>query len=163
MGISFKDYLYLKDTSATGVYLSECNRVTTETKLTAAMTLTQPTITQFKGDPIEYKTFVMAFDAHICSKATTSADLLYYLNQHLESEPVDLTQGCLHMDPDAGYIEARRLLQKEYGDPYKISTAYLNKILHWDPIKFYGLKRLSIERPHQKKKGEWCNIFRKPC
>lgn len=74
MGISFKDYLYLKDTSATGVYLSECTRVTTETKLTAAMTLTQPTITKFKGDPIEYKTFVMVFDAHICSKATTSAD-----------------------------------------------------------------------------------------
>lgn len=121
--------------------------IATQQQLTAAMTLPQPTITKFKGDPIEYKTFIMAFDAHIRSKATNSADLLYYLNQHLEGEPADLIQGCLHMNPDEGYIEARRLLQKEYGDPYKFSNAYLNKILHWSPIRFddnQSLKRLSI-------------------
>lgn len=89
----------------------------------------------------------MAFDARICAKATTSADLLYYLHQHLEGEPADLIQGCLHMSPDEGYVEARRLLQKEYGDPYKISTSYLNKILQWSPVRFddnQGLKRLLI-------------------
>ena len=121
--------------------------IATHQQLTAAMTLPQPTITKFKGDPIGYKTFVMAFDARIRSKATNSADLLYYLNQHLEGEPADLIQGCLHMNPDEGYVEARRLLQKEYGDPFKISTAYLNKILRWAPIRFddnQGLKRLSI-------------------
>ncbi|KAK2562687.1 hypothetical protein P5673_014393 [Acropora cervicornis] len=77
------------------------------------MTLSQPTITKFKGDPIEYNTLIMAFDAGIRSKATSSADLLYYLNQHLEGEPPDLIQGCLYMSPDEGYLEARRLLQKE--------------------------------------------------
>ena len=111
------------------------------------MTLPQPTITKLTGDPIEYKTFVMAFDTRIHSKATTSSDPLYYLNQHLEGEPADLIQGCLHMAPEAGYTEARRLLQKEYGDPYKISTAYLNKIIHWAPVRYddnQSLKRLSI-------------------
>ena len=121
--------------------------IATHQQLTAAMTLPQPTITKFTGDPIEYKTFVMAFDTRIRSKASTSSDLLYYLNQHLEGEPADLIQGCLHMDPEAGYTEARRLLQKEYGDPYKISTAYLNKIIHWPPVRYddnQALKRLSI-------------------
>ena len=121
--------------------------IATHQQLTAAMTLPQPTITKFTGDPIEYKTFVMAFDTRICSKASTGSDLLYYLNQHLQGEPADLIQGCLHMDPEAGYTEARRLLQKEYGDPYKISTAYLNKIIHWAPVRYddnQGLKRLSI-------------------
>lgn len=121
--------------------------IATHQQLAAAMALPQPTITKFKGDPIDYKTFVMAFDTRIRSKATNSADLLYYLNQHLEGEPADVIQGCLHMSPDDGYVEARRLLQKECGDPYKISTAYLNKILHWAPIRFddnQGLKRLSI-------------------
>ena len=111
------------------------------------MTLPQPTITKFKGDPIEYNTFIMAFDASIRTKASTSSDLLYYLNQHLEDEPADLIQGRLHMSPDEGYSEARRLLRKEYGDPYKISTSYLNKILQWSPVRFddsQGLKRLSI-------------------
>ena len=121
--------------------------IATHQRLTTAMTLPQPTITKFKGDPIEYNTFIMAFDARIRTKASTSSDLLYYLNQHLEDEPADLIQGCLHMSPDEGYPEARRLLQKEYGDPYKISTSYLNKILQWSPVRFdgsQGLKRLSI-------------------
>ncbi|XP_068735651.1 uncharacterized protein [Montipora capricornis] len=109
------------------------------------MTFPPPTITKFKGDPIEYNTFIMAFDARIHSKGTSNADLLYYLNQHLEGEPADLIQGCLHMSPDEGYLEARRLLQKEYGDTYKIPAAYLNKILQWSPVGFddnQGLKRL---------------------
>ena len=111
------------------------------------MTLPKPTITKFKGDPIEYNTFIMAFDARIRTKATTSSDLLYYLNQHLQDEPADLIQGCLLMSPDEGYSEARRLLQMEYGDPYKISTSYLSKILQWSPVRFddsQGLKPLSI-------------------
>ena len=70
-----------------------------------------------------------------------------FTTQHLEGEPRDLIEGCLHMDPEEGYSEARQLLQKEYGDPYKISTVYINKILRWAPIKLednQGLKRLSI-------------------
>ena len=101
----------------------------------------------FSGDPIEYKAFVIAFDTRIHTKATSSSDVLYYPNQHLEGEPADVIKGCLPMEPDAGYMEARQLLQKEYGNLYKISNAYLNKILHWAPIKYYdnqGLKRLSI-------------------
>ena len=31
--------------------------------------------------------------------------------------------GCLHIEPDKGYIEAQRLLEKEYGDLYKKSNA----------------------------------------
>ena len=54
----------------------------------------------------------MAFDARIRSKATTST-VLYYVYQHLEGEPADPIQGCLRMDPHTGYMEARRLLQKE--------------------------------------------------
>ena len=78
----------------------------------------------------------MSFDARIQHRVTNSADRLYYLNQHMDGEPKDLIEGCLHMDSDEGYIEARRLLNKEYGDPYKISMAYVQKILNWTPIKF---------------------------
>ena len=103
--------------------------IATHQQLAAAMTLPQPTISKFKGDPTEYKTFMMSFDARIESRATTSADRLYYLNQHMEGEPRDLIEGCLHMDPEEGYPEARQLLEREYADPYKISTVYVNKIL----------------------------------
>ena len=77
---------------------------------------------------MKYKTFVMSFDARIQHRDTNSADRLYYLNQHMDGEPKDLIEGCLHMNhSDEDYIEARRLLNKEYGDPYKVSMT---------PIKF---------------------------
>lgn len=104
------------------------------------MTLTQPTISKFKGDPTEYKTFLMSFDVHIESRATTSADRLYYLNQHMEGELKDLIKGCLHMDPEEGYSKVRQLPQREYSDLYKISMAYVNKILQWTPIKLSKIK-----------------------
>ena len=121
--------------------------IVTHQQLAAAVILPQLAVSRFKGDPTEYRTFMMSFDTRIQCRATTSADRLFYLNQHLEGEPRDLIEGCLHMDSEKGYTEARQLLQREYGDPYKISTAYVNKILRWAPIKSddsQGLKRLSI-------------------
>ena len=91
--------------------------ISTHQQLTASMTLPQPSISIFKGDPLEYQTFITSFETRIQHRVNNTADLLYYLNQHLSGEPKDLIEGCLHMDPEDGYVEARRLLKKEYGDP----------------------------------------------
>ena len=51
------------------------------------------------------------------------------------------------MDPSEGYKEARKLLEKEYGDPFKVSMAYVNKVLKWSPIQTEdapALKRFSL-------------------
>lgn len=115
--------------------------------LAAAVSLPQPEVNKFKGDSIEYNSFVRAFDARIASLATKPEDKLYYLEQHLEGDARELISGCLFMDPSAGYREARALLESEYGDPYKTSMAYINKILDWPVIKYddgQGLKRFSI-------------------
>jgi len=50
------------------------------------------------------------------------------LEQYLYGEPKDLIKGCLHLERHSGYLEAKRLLKEKYGDPYKISNAYLKKI-----------------------------------
>ena len=89
-----------------------------------------------KGDPMEFKTFRMAFDARVQSRVTNSADRLYYLDQHLVGEPKELISGCLHIEPEEGYKEARRPLQKEYGDPYKVSTAYMKRLTEWPILKY---------------------------
>ena len=71
---------------------------------------------------MEFKTFLMAFDARVQSRVTNSADRLYY--------------PCLLIEPDEGYKEARRLLQKECGDPYKVSTAYMKRLTEWPILKY---------------------------
>ena len=119
----------------------------THQQLAAAMTLPQPEVPKFKGDPIEYKTFTRAFDARIESRATNDADRLYYLEQHVQGEARDLIGGCMHMDHEQGYREARRLLEQEYGNQHKVAMAYLRKVLEWQNIKpddAIGLKHFSF-------------------
>ena len=121
--------------------------IATHQQLAAAMTLPQPEVSKFKGDPIEYQTFIMAFTTRIESKTVSAADRLYYLIQHLDGEPKELISGTLHMNPSKGYKEARRLLAKEYGDPFKVSMAYVSKALRWSPIQrddALTLKRFSF-------------------
>ena len=110
--------------------------VASQNQLATAITLPEPEVRKFKGDPMEFKTFLMAFDARVQSRVTNSADRLYYLEQHLIGEPKELTSGCLYIEPDEGYKEARRLLQKEYGDLYKVSTAYIKKLTEWPFLKY---------------------------
>ena len=110
--------------------------VASQHHLATAIAIPEPEVRKFKGDPLEFKTFLMAFDARVQSRVTNSADRLYYLDQHLKGEPKELISGCLHIEPDEGYKEARRLLQREYGDPYKVSTAYMKRLTEWPPLKY---------------------------
>ena len=98
--------------------------IATHQQLAAAMTLPQPEVPTFKGDSIDYKTFIMAFTARVESKTTNSADRLYYLDQHIQGEPNELIGGYLHLDPEEGYKEARRLLDKEYVSHTAYSVRY---------------------------------------
>ena len=116
-------------------------------QLATAISLPQPEVPKFTGTAIDYNAFIMAFDTRIVSRTVNDADRLYYLDQHLDGDPKDLIGGCMYMTPTKGYHEARTLLDKEYGDPYKVSVAYIDKILSWSQIKSddsHALKRFSI-------------------
>ena len=39
------------------------------------------------------------------------------------------------MEPSSGYIESKKLLEEKYGDPYKVSNAYLSKVTNWPILK----------------------------
>ena len=119
--------------------------IQTQYQLATALTLPHPEVPKFRGESMDYNNFIMAFDARITSRVKSNSDKLYYLYQHLEGEPQDLIGGCLYIHPDHGYAEARSLLHRTYGDPYKISMAYLHKVLSWPFVKnddCAGLKRL---------------------
>ncbi|KAK0142198.1 hypothetical protein N1851_020135 [Merluccius polli] len=98
-------------------------------------TLPPQNIPVFKGDPIEYRLFMRAFEHSVESKTENSKDRLYYLEQHTIGPPNDLVRSCFHMDSEQGYPEAKRLLKERFGDKYKISMAYLDKALNWPIIK----------------------------
>ena len=103
--------------------------------LVSAMNLPQPEIEKFSGDPIDFLAFIIAFDTRIVPFTNNDNSRLYYLNQYLTSDPKEIISGCMYMPESEGYKTARSLLEKEYGEPYKVANAFLNKLQKWSTIK----------------------------
>ena len=92
-------------------------------------------LVKFRGDPAEFFSFIRSFDSRIGSKHISDQDKLSYLQQYTEGQPHEIVRGCLLMPPDKGYQEARRLLQKRYGNEENISAAHIERLLAWPNIK----------------------------
>ncbi|XP_068238416.1 uncharacterized protein [Palaemon carinicauda] len=112
-------------------------------QLAAAMMLPHAEVTKFSGDLLEYASFMLAFNDRIVPHTTSDSNRLYFLNQHLEGKPKSLIAGCMFMNVSEGYIEAKRLLDKVYGDPYKVSMAYIDKLTKWPQVR--GDNRESLQ------------------
>lgn len=88
----------------------------------------------FDGDPLQYISFMRAFEQGVQEKASNS-DCLYYLEQFTRGQPRELVRSCLHMTPEYGYAKAKQLLQEHFGCKYKIAAAYMERALSWPIIK----------------------------
>ncbi|KAL2082024.1 hypothetical protein ACEWY4_021842 [Coilia grayii] len=97
----------------------------------------------FKGDALQYKSFIRAFEHAIEQKTDNEQDKLYFLEQFTAGEPQELIRSCAHMTPSKGYREAKRLLRKHYGDELRIASAYIDKALKWPQVKSDDGKALS--------------------
>ena len=101
----------------------------------------------FSGDVMSYPAFVAAFETLIESKVDNSSELLYFLDQYTSGKAKELIKGCLQMKSGDSYKEARRLLKKHFGDPYKIASAYIAKVSNWPAVRpndGTGLQEFSI-------------------
>ena len=100
-----------------------------------ALTLPQPTIKVFRGDPIEYCDFIRGFEHLVEEKTPSSSARLYYLIQYTSGPAQDLMKSCLSMNPEQGYTEARRLLKERYGQKYRIAAAHVQTLTEGPSIK----------------------------
>ena len=91
----------------------------------------------FSGEPLEFISFMRAFNHVIDARADSSADKLFFLEQYTRGEPQDRVKSC------RGYAEAVRLLHECYGDPQRIADALVNKAHKWPVIKSEEGKALS--------------------
>lgn len=62
----------------------------------------------FKGDPLEYRLFIRAFEHGVEGKTESSKDRLYFMEQYTSGQPRELIRSCLHMDPDKDLCSIHR-------------------------------------------------------
>ncbi|XP_014849351.1 PREDICTED: uncharacterized protein LOC106921875 isoform X1 [Poecilia mexicana] len=96
----------------------------------------------FDGDPLQFKTFIIAFEHSIETKAHSAKDCLHFLEQFTRGQPRDLVRSCVHMPTDSGYAKAKSLLQEHFGCSLKIIAAYMNKVLSWPALQAEDVKAL---------------------
>lgn len=98
-------------------------------------TLPQRDIPVFDGNPLQYRTFIRAFEHGIEDKTKNNRDCLYFLEQHTRGQPRDLVHSCHHMDAQRGHLQAKALLKEHFGNEFKIAAAYVDKVLGWPSVK----------------------------
>lgn len=89
----------------------------------------------FDGDPLQYKSFIRAFENVVEKKTNNPSDCLYFLEQYTRGQPKDLVHSCQHIPPDQGYHRAKGLLAQHFGDEHTIASAYKEKYLTGHPLK----------------------------
>ena len=112
-----------------------------------ALTLPQPSLQVFSGDPVDYCDFIRAFE-HLIESKSTSPSARLYLIQYTTGPVLDLMKSCLSMREDEGYVAARNLLKERYGQNYRIAAAHVQRLIDGPPIKnedATALQRFSVQ------------------
>ena len=89
----------------------------------------------FSGDPLEYCSFIRAFESVIETREPDYAGRLYYLEQHTAGRAQELVRSCLYMKAEEGYVKAKKLLESRFGQKHKIAMAYVDKVTNGPVIK----------------------------
>ncbi len=100
-----------------------------------ASLLPKKNITPFAGDPLEYCSWVSSFKYEVEDRVSSSRDKLQYLEQFTAGEVKKLVRGYQTKDPDIGYQEAKEAINKIYGNKFKLTSAYLQKVQDYPHIK----------------------------
>ena len=96
----------------------------------------------FSGDLTTYRTFIRAFDSVISSKLVDDGEKLLFLEQFTRQKLREIVRSCLEMPAEEGYKEARKILEKKYGNPIHMNNAYIQKIISHPNIKVDDIEML---------------------
>ena len=95
--------------------------------------LPEPTI--FDGDPLKYPAWKCGFESLIDSRGIPSSERIYYLKKYLAGPAKDAIEGYFFLTSGDAYVEARKLLEERYGDPYVISNAFRDTLDSWPKMQ----------------------------
>ena len=97
-------------------------------QLIAAVNMPHMELMHFDGNPLEYWTFIRAFENSVEKVCDDSVSRLTRLLQYCTGKAKRVIQCCAVMNPDDGYRKAHELLKQRFGDSYVIAEAWLKKV-----------------------------------
>ena len=96
----------------------------------------------FSGNSEYYPSFIRAFQSNIASRLSSEEEKLHYLLQYTIGKPRDIVSTCLYLPPEEGYAEAKRLLDRRYGNFAKMAVGLMEALLQYPAIKLEDVEGL---------------------
>ena len=97
--------------------------------------LPQRAVPIFDGNPLEYASWLSAFNHGVESRCSEAADKLFYLHQFTAGEVQKVVSSFMRKDPDVGYRQAKEYITSNYGNRHQIADAYMKRADNLPPIK----------------------------
>ena len=92
-------------------------------------------IDTFSGNCIDYPYFITTFIEVVETRISDPRGRLIRLLKYLNEEAKELVQACVYLPAEEGYKKARQLLEKNYGDQYRILSEYRKELRLWPKLK----------------------------
>ena len=90
----------------------------------------------FDGNPLQYKRFIKHFDSYTARGVVDMSIRLDMLISSCSGDARDSIEDCIMASsPEAGYFEARRILEMNYGQEHAIVEAYVSKLTEGPPVR----------------------------
>lgn len=96
--------------------------------------LPSPEPSIFSGDPLSYPGWKSAFQILIEQRKIPPSERIHYLKRYVTGPVRDTIEGYFILPSDKAYEEAKKTLDKRYGDPFVISNAFRDKLEKWPKI-----------------------------
>ena len=91
-------------------------------------------IDEFDSNLINYHYFIFIFKEVIESKTDDPQGCLARLIKYTKGEAKEIIKYCIQHPPKLEYQNALILLEKQYGDPFRIMSSYRKEIKLWPEI-----------------------------
>ncbi|GAA50151.1 protein disulfide-isomerase [Clonorchis sinensis] len=97
---------------------------------------------KFDGNPADYHSFMRSFMSTVVRRTRDPADRFSYLVHHCEGEAAQAIRRCGVLEPEEGYAEALRILERRFGDPHIIATTSIEELTEGPTLKADNHKAL---------------------
>ena len=99
-------------------------------ELLAAVHMPRAELSYFDGNPLEYWSFIRAFQNSVERVCNDDISRLTRLLQYRTGKAKRVIQCCTVMEPNLGYQKAQQLLKDRFSNSYVIAEAWINKIIN---------------------------------
>lgn len=88
----------------------------------------------FSGNVLDYEYFMTTFIESVETKIVNPRGCLTRLIQFLEGEAKELVKGYVYLPAEEGYLRAKQLLDKRYGDSNRVLSEYRKQLSNWPKL-----------------------------